>query len=166
MKLAGWSWESTRSRIAARPHPSIITPAVLPAEAAKRWRERGGRGPHRPPEGDHCATVRTKGTSRQRRNVSPLPPTKKPSSSLIKCGCLGRGEREKIQKLPKLPCTRLKLWLLIIESLCLRASLFLIQGLLDLVHSWLHQCSMNTACPRLLSLMSCPAWPCTSGHPP
>ena len=69
MKLAGWSWESTSSRIAARPHPSIITPAVLPAEAAKRWRERGGRGPHRPPEGDHCVTVRTKATSRQRRNV-------------------------------------------------------------------------------------------------
>ena len=39
IKLVGWSWESTSSRIPARPHPSIITPVVLPAEAAKRWRE-------------------------------------------------------------------------------------------------------------------------------
>lgn len=77
----------------------------------------------------------------------PLSPPTKPSSSLIKCGCLGRGDREKLQKLLKLPCTRLKLWLLIRESLCLCASVP-DSGTLDLVHSWLHQCSMNTVCSK------------------
>lgn len=88
IRLAGWSWDSTSSRIPARPHPSITTPGMLPAEAAKRSREGREAGPTWPPEDDYWVTVKTKGTSRRRRNVpggrtqdrqAPLSPTQHPT---------------------------------------------------------------------------------------
>ena len=69
IRLAGRSRGSTGSRIPARPHPSITTPGMLPAEAAKRSREGREAGPTWPPEDDYWVTVKTKGTSRRRRNV-------------------------------------------------------------------------------------------------